>query len=294
MNKLSIQRNIAGYVFISPWLIGFLVFSVFPLGYSFGLSFTDWNILEPPNFVGFENYKTLVNDVNFKDSLIVTLIYSFVSVPVSLLIGILLATLLNQKIRGMNFFRTIFYIPSVVSGVAVAMLWLWIYDPDFGLINLFLSYVGIDGPNWLTSSKTALLSLIIMSFWSVGATMIIFLAGLQGISRSLYEAAEVDGAGSISKFINITLPMLTPAIFYNLILGIINSFQVFTQALVMTGGGPGNSTLFYVLYIYQNAFEFLKMGYASALGWVLFLIILVFILVLFKTSNRWVYYEFNQ
>ncbi|WP_010274639.1 carbohydrate ABC transporter permease [Paenibacillus senegalensis] len=294
MSRVSRQKNIAGYIFIGPWLIGFICFAIYPLVYSLGLSFTDWNILESPNFVGLANYKHMFLNEDFWAALKVTFIYSFVSVPFGLLIGILLAILLNQKMRGIRIFRTIFYLPAVASGVAVSMLWLWVLDPDFGLINMFLSYIGIEGPNWLSSSKTALVSLIIMSFWGVGGSMVIFLAGLQGISITLYEAAEVDGAGPLRKFISITIPMLTPTIFFNLILGVINSFQVFTQALVMTGGGPGNSTLFYVLYLYRNAFEFFKMGYASALGWVLFIIILLFVLILFKTSGNWVHYEFDH
>lgn len=294
MSRVSRQKNIAGYIFIGPWLIGFIGFAIYPLVYSLGLSFTDWNILESPNFVGFENYGRMFANEDFWAALKVTFIYSFVSVPFGLLLGILLATLLNQKMKGMRIFRTIFYLPAVASGVAVSMLWLWVFDPDFGLINVILSYIGIDGPNWLSSSKTALTSLIIMSLWGVGGSMVIFLAGLQGISSSLYEAAEVDGAGPFRKFMSITIPMLTPTIFFNLILGVINSFQVFTQALVMTGGGPGNSTLFYVLYLYRNAFEFFKMGYASALGWILFVIILLFVLILFKTSDSWVHYEFEN
>ena len=294
MSRVSRQKNIAGYIFIGPWLIGFISFVIYPLVYSLGLSFTDWNILESPNFVGFKNYERMFANEDFWAALKVTFIYSFASVPLGLFLGILLAVLLNQKITGIRIFRTIFYLPAVASGVAVSMLWLWVFDPGFGLINVFLSYIGIDGPNWLSSSRTALASLIIMSLWGVGGSMVIFLAGLQGISGSLYEAAEVDGAGPFRKFISITIPMLTPTIFFNLILGVINSFQVFTQALVMTGGGPGNSTLFYVLYLYRNAFEFFKMGYASALGWVLFVIILLFVLILFKTSDNWVHYEFEN
>lgn len=289
----SLKKNATGYLFISPYLIGFFAFTFFPILYSFGLSFTDWNVLQPANFIGLDNYKTLVGDEKFWASLKVTFIYSFISVPLLIILGILLAALLNQKIKGMRFFRTLFYMPAVVSGVAVAMLWMWIFDSNFGIINIFLSWFGIEGPHWLTSPRTALSALIIMSLWGVGGNMVIYLAGLQGIPVSLYEAAEVDGAGRIQKFIHITLPMLTPTIFFTLILGIIGSFQVFTQALVMTNGGPGTSTLFYVLYLYQNAFEFFKMGYASTLGWVLFLIVFVFVLILFGTAKFWVHYEFD-
>ncbi|MBP1990737.1 carbohydrate ABC transporter permease [Paenibacillus eucommiae] len=288
--KWARSKHLTGYLFISPWLIGLLVFTLFPLVYSFVLSFTDWNILEKANFVGFSNYDKMAHDENFWAAIRVTFIYSAVSVPLGIIFGVLLAILLNQKLPGIRLFRTIFYLPAVVSGVAVSMLWLWVFDPNYGIINTFLSWFGITGPQWLSDTKTALGSLILMSLWSIGGAMVIYLAGLQGISRELYEAADVDGATTVRKFWNITIPMLTPTIFFNLIMGIINSFQVFTQALVMTKGGPGNSTLFYVLYLYQNAFQFFKMGYASALGWVLFIIIMILVLVLFHTSGRWVYY----
>ncbi|QGQ97518.1 sugar ABC transporter permease [Paenibacillus psychroresistens] len=284
------SKNVTGYLFISPWLIGLFVFTLFPLLYSIVLSFTDWNLLEKANFIGLSNYDKMAHDDTFWAAIKVTFIYSAVSVPLGIIFGILLAVLLNQKLPGIRLFRTIFYLPAVVSGVAVAMLWLWVFDPKYGIINTILSWFGITGPEWLSDPNTALTSLIIMSLWGIGDAMIIYLAGLQGVPRELYEAADVDGASVVRKFWNITIPMLTPTIFFNLIMGIIKSFQVFTQALVMTKGGPGDSTMFYVLYLYQNAFNFFKMGYASALGWVLFLIIMVLILVLFKTSGRWVYY----
>lgn len=288
--KWARSKHLTGYLFISPWLIGLFVFILFPLVYSLILSFTDWNLLQTANFVGLSNYDKMVHDENFWAAIKVTLIYSVVSVPLAIVFGVLMAVLLNQKLPGIRLFRTIFYIPAVVSGVAVSMLWLWVFDPKYGIINTFLSWFAITGPQWLTDTRTALGSLILMSLWGIGGAMVIYLAGLQGIPRELYEAADVDGAPTIKKFWSITLPMLTPTIFFNLIMGIINSFQVFTQALVMTKGGPGNSTLFYVLYLYQNAFQFFKMGYASALGWVLFIIIVVLVLVLFQTSGRWVYY----
>jgi multiple sugar transport system permease protein len=291
MSAMTRRRNVTGYLFISPWLIGLACFTLFPLGYSFGLAFTDWNILEPAKFVGLKNFDKLAHDPNVRDSLTVTAIYVLSSVPLGTALSILLALLLNQNVKGMRIFRTLFYLPSVVSGVAVSMLWIWIFEGNYGLLNTVLSWFGVKGPHWLTDSKTALLSIIIMSLWGVGGSMVIYLAGLQGVPRSLHEAAELDGAGPLRRFWHITVPMLTPTVFFNLIMGLIGSFQVFTQALVMTGGGPGNATLFYVLYLYQNAFQFFKMGYASALGWVLFVIILALILVLFQTSGRWVYYE---
>ena len=291
MSAMTRKRNITGYLFISPWLIGLACFTLFPLGYSFGLAFTDWNILEPAKFVGLRNFDKLAHDPNVRDSLKVTAIYVLSSVPLGTALSILLALLLNQNVKGMRIFRTLFYLPSVVSGVAVSMLWVWIFEGNYGLLNTVLAWFGVKGPQWLTDSNTALLSIIIMSLWGVGGSMVIYLAGLQGVPRSLHEAAELDGAGPLRRFWHITVPLLTPTVFFNLIMGLIGSFQVFTQALVMTGGGPGNATLFYVLYLYQNAFQFFKMGYASALGWVLFVIILILILVLFQTSGRWVYYE---
>lgn len=284
------SKNVTGYLFILPWLIGLFLFYLFPLLYSLVLSFTDWDLLQKANFIGVDNYDKMMHDDTFWSSIKVTIIYSVVSVPLGIIFGILLAVLLNQKLPGIRIFRTIFYLPAVVSGVAVSMLWLWVFDPKYGIINTMLSWIGITGPQWLSDPKTSLASLILMSLWGIGDAMIIYLAGLQGVSRELYEAADVDGASVVRKFWNITIPMLTPTIFFNLIMGIIKSFQVFTQALVMTNGGPGDSTMLYVLYLYRNAFEFFKMGYASALGWVLFLIIMALILVLFKTSGRWVYY----
>ncbi|MBB6732728.1 carbohydrate ABC transporter permease [Cohnella zeiphila] len=291
MSAFYRKRSLTGYLFISPWLIGLACFTLFPLLYSFGLSFTDWNILEPAKFVGLDNFDKLAHDPNVRDSLKVTAIYVVCSVPLGTVLSILLAVLLNQNVKGMRIFRTLFYLPSVVSGVAVSMLWIWIFESNYGLLNTVLSWFGVKGPHWLTDSSTALLSIIIMSLWGVGGSMVIYLAGLQSVPRSLQEAAELDGASRVRRFWSVTVPMLSPTVFFNLIMGLIGSFQVFTQALVMTGGGPGNATLFYVLYLYQNAFQFFKMGYASALGWLLFVIILVLILVLFQTSNRWVYYE---
>jgi multiple sugar transport system permease protein len=205
--------------------------------------------------------------------------------------ALLLALLLNQRVRGLAVFRTIFYLPSVASGVAVAVLFLWIFNPQFGLVNSLLSYVGIQGPGWLASPEWALPTLILMSLWSVGGTMIIFLAGLQNVPNELLEAASLDGAGVWQRFRFVTVPLLTPTILFNLVLLIINQFQTFTQAYTMTNGGPLYSTLFYVYYLYQNAFTDLNMGYAAALAWVLFAIVLVLTIVVMRTSDRWVFYQ---
>jgi len=232
-----------------------------------------------------------MTDPLFWQSLKVTAIYSFVSVPMGLGLGLAVAILMNQKVRGIAAFRTIYYLPAVVSGVAVALLWMWIFDPSYGLGNVVLRSIGLPGSQWLTSPTTSLLSLILMSFWGIGGGMVIYLAGLQSVPQHLYEAADLDGAGVLQKFRHVTIPMLTPVIFYNLIMGIIGSFQVFTQAFVMTNGGPVNSTLFYVLYLFRQAFNYYHMGYASAMAWILFAIILALTLIVFKSSALWVYYE---
>jgi multiple sugar transport system permease protein len=290
--KMSTREAITGYLFFSPGLIGLLVFMAGPILYSFYLSFTSYNIYEPPNWVGLKNYRImLTEDPLFFKSLFNTLYYVGISVPLNTAMGILLAVLMNQKVRGIRVFRTIYFLPSVVSGVAVALLWQWLLDPNFGLVNTFLANFGITGPGWLMDEAWSKPSLILMNLWAVGGSMIIYLAGLQGIPQSLYEAATVDGAGPIRKFINITLPMLTPTIFFNVVMGVLSGFQVFLQAYIMTGGGPNNSTMFFAFYLYNKAFKDLQLGYASAMAWILLLITLVCTLILFKTSSRWVYYE---
>jgi multiple sugar transport system permease protein len=279
------------YLFISPWIVGFLVFTAGPMLASLFFSFTQYDIAHPPKWIGLDNYNTMVHTDLFWKSLGVTTYYSLVSVPLGIVISLAIALLLNQRVRGMAFFRTIFYTPAVVSGVAVSLLWLWMFDAQFGLINWGLSFLGIQGPQWLLDENSVIPALIIMSLWGIGGGIVIYLAGLQGIPTELYEAAAIDGANGWRKFRNITLPMMSGVIFFNLIIGIINSFQIFTQAYIMTGGGPHYASLFYVLYLYQNAFQYFNMGYASALAWVLFLIVLGITLAVFKSSGRWVYYE---
>ena len=284
------RRTIEGYIFISPWIIGFAIFTAGALMGSFGISLTKWSMIGTPEFIGLGNYEYMIKDKFFWQSLKVTLYY-LLNVPLNLMIGLLLAILLNQKIRGMAVFRTVFYLPSVTAGVAVSLLWMWIFNPRFGVINVMLAKIGIMGPAWLGSETWAMPALIIMSIWGVGGSMLIYLGALQGIPTHLYEAATLDGAGAWRKFLNITLPMVTPVLLLNLIMGVIISFQVFTQAFIMTGGGPNYATLFYVLYLYQQAFQWFNMGYAAALAWVLFVIILFFTFVIFRTSSKWVYYE---
>lgn len=289
-SKKHLKEAIEGYLFISPWLIGFAIFTAGAVGASFVMSLTNWSIFGSPKYIGFENYKTMINDKFFWQSLKVTSIY-LLNIPLNLIIGLLLAILLNQKIRGLSIYRTIYYLPSVVSGVAVSILWMWIFNPRFGLVNTLLSYIGIQGPAWLADERWALPALIIMSIWGVGGSMLIYLGALQGIPTQLYEAATLDGAGIWHRFRHVTLPMVTPVMLLNLIMGVINSFQTFTQPFVMTNGGPNYATLFYVLYLYQQGFEWFNMGYAAALAWVLFLIILICTIIIIKTSAAWVYYE---
>ncbi|WP_229750475.1 carbohydrate ABC transporter permease [Paenibacillus nasutitermitis] len=293
--KLSTREALNGYLFFSPGLLGFLVFMAFPILFSLYLSFTSYNMYNSPKWVGLLNYKIMfTEDPLFYKSLGNTLYYVALSVPLNTAFGVLIAILMNQKVKGIRLFRTIFFLPSVVSGVAVALLWQWILDGNFGLINSFLSNFGITGPGWLTDEHWSKPSMVLMNLWAVGGGMIVYLAGLQGVPRTLYEAAKVDGAGRLRQFWNITLPMLTPTIFFNVIMGILGGFQVFLQAYIMTGGGPNNSTLFYAFLLYNKAFKDLQMGYASALAWVLLFITMVFTLIILKTSSRWVYYEGSE
>jgi multiple sugar transport system permease protein len=261
--------------------------------FSFIISLTRWDLINPPKFVGMSNYATiLIDDFRFRQSLRVTALYAALSLPLGMMGSLAVAMLLNMNLKGMRVFRSIFYIPAILPGVAVTMLWLWIFKPQGGVLNEILSVFHISPKPWLADPNWALPSFVIMSLWAVGGGMIIYLAGLQSVPTQLYEAAEIDGAGLWKKFTKITLPMISPTIFFNLIMGVIGSFQVFTASYIMTpGGGPGYSTLFYVLYLYQKAFKYLQMGYASALAWILFVIVLVLTLIVFKTSAKWVYYE---
>jgi multiple sugar transport system permease protein len=285
------RRNVEGYLFISPWLIGLMLWHLGPLLASLAISFTDWEILTTPRFVGLDNYvRMFTNDDLFWTTLFNTLYFVLGSVPLRLGLALLLALMLNRKRPGMRLFRTIFYLPSVTAGVAVAIIWLWMFDPSFGVINSVLRLFGVPGPPWLGHPSWAMPALIVMNLVYGGAQMVIFLAGLQSIPDHLYDAAAVDGANDWVQFRHVTLPMLSPTIFFNLVIGVISSFQVFTAAYVMTKGGPINSTLVYVLNLYNEAFRFLHMGYASALAWVLVAIVMALTLLQFKLSS-WVYYE---
>jgi multiple sugar transport system permease protein len=280
------------YLFISPWLAGLLIFVAGPMLASLYLGLTRWDLLSPSRFIGLANYQEmLTGDPLFWHSLRVTTIYTLAYVPLDLVGGLACALLVNQKVRGIGVFRTIFYLPSVIAGVGYVVLWMWLLNPQAGLVNTLLHHVGIQGPRWLQDPRWALPAMIGMSLWGVGRSMVIFLAGLQDIPGHLYEAAAIDGAGRWPSFWRITLPLLTPAILFNLILGVINTFQTFTNAFIATDGGPLDATLFFVLYIYRKAFQHFAMGYASSLAWVLFLIVFICTLVIFRTSGRWVFYR---
>jgi multiple sugar transport system permease protein len=283
------RRTAEGYLFVAPWIIGFLAFTVGPLLGSMGISFTRYEITGTFEFIGLDNYTRMVVDRYFWQSLKVTVQFLF-SVPMRLVFGFLLALLLNQKLRGISLFRTLYYLPSVTAGVAVSLLWIGIFNPRIGVINVLLEKVGITGPTWLGSEEWAMPALIVMSLWGVGGSMLIYLGALQGVPTELYEAATLDGAGALRRVLSITIPMVTPVLLLNLIMGVIGSFQSFTTAYVMTDGGPNYATLFYVLYLYKHAFVWYDMGYAAALSWVLFLIILVLTYVILSSSERWVYY----
>lgn len=279
------------YVLVLPWLLGFIGFIAYPMLRSLYLSFTSYDLVSEPVWVGFRNYERILNDADFWQSLKVTTLYAVGSVPVGTTIALALAMVLSQKLRGVNLWRTIFFIPSILSSIALAILWLYVFRPEGGLLNIFLGWVGIEGPGWLTSEYWALPALIIMSWWSVGGQIVIYLAGLKGIPQVLYEAAEIDGGGAWAQFRYVTLPMLSPVIFFNVVLAIIGALQVFDSGWVMTRGGPNNATLFYMIYLYERAFEFVQMGYASALAWILFVIIMIITLLVVRSSAVWVYYE---
>lgn len=284
------QDYLTAYLCLLPWVIGFLSFTLGPMAYSFGLSFFEADMLTGSYFVGLKNYAALMKDQLFVQSLKVTMIYAFVSVPLGTVVALAVALLLNQKVVALGLWRTVYYTPSLISGVAVSVLWLQIFNPRMGLINSALRLVGIEGPTWIFDSDWALISLIIMSLWGAGSNMLLYLAGLQGIPTQLYEAAKIDGANTWHRFWSVTLPMLTPTVFFNVVMGLIGGFQFFTQARIMTGGGPNNSTLSMVLYLYNKAFQQIRFGYASAIAWVLFAIIVTFTFLFVRTSDRWVFY----
>lgn len=285
------RRNLTGYLFIAPWLIGFFWFEAGPLLLSLGLSTLVWKFSNTPTWVGLGNFQAMFQNELFYKSLYNTTYYTLIAVGAQTGMALIAALAVNQKIWAVNFYRFAFYLPSVIPAVGIGYLWMWIYNPEFGLLNAILRGVGLPGQRWLYDPALAKMAYIFMSLWGVGGAMVIFLAGLQGVPEILYEAASIDGAERWAKFVQITIPMLSPVIFFSIVMSIIGSFQVFTAAYLMTAGRPQNSTLFYVLYLYRSAFEDLKFGYGSALAWALFVIIVSLTVLQFRLSGRWVYYE---
>ncbi|MFD2117452.1 carbohydrate ABC transporter permease [Paenibacillus yanchengensis] len=287
------KKNAIPYLFLLPWFGGLFLLTIGPMFYSLYLSFTQYNILSPPTWVGIDNYTTMFQDTRYMQSLKVTFTYVFVSVPFKLIFALLVAMLLNRGMRGLSIYRTIYYIPTLLGGsVAIAVLWRKMFGLD-GVVNQFLLYFfGIQGTDWIANPKTSLYSIILLSVWQFGSQMIIFLAGLKQIPSEYYEAAQVDGANRFRRFLSITLPMLTPVILFNVIMGLIGAFQAFTQSFIISSGtgGPIDSTLFYTLYLYMKGFSFFEMGYASAMAWMLLLIIGILTAIIFGSSKYWVNY----
>jgi multiple sugar transport system permease protein len=286
------ESPIAGYLFISPWLLGFLLLTLWPMIQSMYYSFTKYTLLDAPEWIGLRNYERIfADDEIFRQSLKITILFVVLSVPIKLFSALMVAMLLNKKIKGISVYRTFIYLPSLIgSSIAVAILWQNIFGMD-GFINKFLGMLGIDGVSWISNPKTALGTLIILVAWQFGSSMVIFLAGLKQIPAELYEASSVDGASKVRQFVSITLPMLSPVLLFNLVLQTIGSFQMFTQAFIITKGGPINSTYMYALYLYDRAFSRYEMGYASALAWILLVVIGIVTAIIFASSRYWVFYE---
>lgn len=282
-----------GYFFISPALAGLLMFYFGPILFSLGISLFEWDMIRSPAYIGLDNYINMFTKVNslVPQALKVTIGYSLLTVPLITVISLFLAVLLNARVRYLSVFRTLFYIPSIVPAVANAALWMFLCNPMFGLLNAMLKAIGLPASNWIYDARTVIPTLSVMAVWGAGNTVIIYLAGLQGISASLYESVSIDGGNARHKFVYITVPMMSPVIFYNMTMAIIQCMQTFTQAYIMTEGGPGNASLFYVLLLYRTAFNNQQMGYASAMAWLLFVMIAVLTMLAFKVSNRWVFYE---
>ncbi|NMB23965.1 MAG: sugar ABC transporter permease [Firmicutes bacterium] len=294
MSKFERSQAISGVLFALPYIIGLVLFTAYPLVASMYYSLCRFDVLTPPSWIGLGNYIDMFTgaDEYFWQSMYNTVYYAALSVPLTILTGVGIAMLLNMKVKGMAVYRTIFFLPVLVPIVASSILWLWILNPQYGLINnLLYKLFSIEGPGWIADERWSKFSLVLMSVWAAGQSVVIYLAGLQDIPEQLYEAAELDGASTLGRIRHITIPMLTPVIFFNLVMGVINSLQVFTQAYIMTDGGPANSTLFYMLHLYRNAFGYLNMGYACALAWFLFVVIIAITLIVFKTSGRWVFYS---
>ena len=291
--KTNRQREaLYGWLFALPAIIGMVAFDVGPMVASVLIAFTEWNGVTPPHWVGLANYEEILfRDDLFWLSLRITTVFAFVSIPLNLVTGFLLALLLNQKIRGQALMRTLYYLPSIVPLVAVAALWRWIFLKRFGLLDIGLAMMGVQAPDWLGDPNWVLPAFIVMGLWGVGGGMLINLAGLQAIPTDLYDAASIDGANAFQRLLSVTIPMMTPLILFNLVMGIIGGLQVFVVAFVMTGGGPNNASLFYMLHLYHTAFEYFRLGYGSSLALILFLYIVVLSALVFRSSSAWVYYE---
>jgi multiple sugar transport system permease protein len=285
------RRTIIGYIFIAPFILGFIFWFLIPAGVAANLTFQKWNLISPPRYVGFDNIEKLFNDPILVKSLRATFLYTFIAVPIGLTFAFFLAILINTKVRGIAIFRTIFFLPSIVPAVASALLWGWMFNTEFGLLNVVVRFFGGPKVAWLQEPGWAIAAFVIFSTWGVGGLMLIFLAGLQGIPETYYEAADLDGASRWNKLLNITLPLMSPVIFFNLVIGFIGAFQEFVSVRLITNGGPQNATLFLVLYIYRTAFESTNMGYAATLSWVLFLMLMIFSFIIFRLVGRRVYYE---
>jgi len=305
MAKVTIERPTAGgkplsvrqteerlaYLFIAPWIIGFTIFTAGAMLFSLYISMNDTDLLSTSEFVGLGNFAKTFQEKLFYKSLGVTFTYTIMVVPIGTLVALAIAMLLNQKVEPIALWRTIYYLPAVVSGVAVALLWGWVLNPEFGLVNQGLRMIGIQGPRWFASEEWAIPGVVLIAVWGTGTNMLLYLAGLQAVPTELQEAARIDGANGWQVFRNVTLPLITPTIFFNVVTNIIASFQVFTTAYVLTQGGPNNATLTMVLYLYRESFQLFHFGYASALAWMLFAIILIFTMVLLRSSAFWVHYE---
>ena len=293
MNKILTKQNFIILAFTSPWVIGFLSFGIYPILISFYYSLCQYDVLREPMYVGLENYRTILyEDIYFWKTIWNTFYYTFLRVPINIFLSLLIAILLNRTLRASGLIRATFFLPSLVSGVALSVIWVWIFNPQIGLLNVILAFFGLKGPLWLQDQNWSKLSLVIMSTWSIGGgRMLVFLAALQNINPNLYEALKLDGGNKLQCFWHITLPLISPIIFLWSVIEVIASMQIFTEAFIMTKGGPLDSTLFYNLYLYNQAFESFNMGYASALAWILLVITLGITLLQFRLSKKYVYYE---
>jgi multiple sugar transport system permease protein len=290
-SKGTLREWLSGYLFASPFVIGFFLFTAYPMAYSIWLAFHKWDLLSKPKFIGLENFTRMFQDPVANLSLYNSAYYTIFAVPIQLFISFALALALTQAIKFRDVYRAGFYLPIIVPLVASAVVWQRVFHPEFGILNGFLGWFGIEPRRWLFDPGLAKPAFILMSFWMIGRQMVIFIAGLGNIPQSLHEAASIDGAGPVRRLVSITIPMMTPLIFYNMVIGVVNSFQTFIPALIMTDGGPENATLFAVLNIYRQGFQYFNMGYAAALAWELFVIVVGFTIAQFFISQRWVYYE---